>query len=217
MSARPSLDVNARVKAGAFALDARFAARPGVTVLFGPTASGKSLTLRLVAGVERLQDGVLGFGDRVLDDAHRTFVAPRDRGLGWAPQDGGLWPHRSALEHLSPFAGPARVAEVLALVDLARHASRRPGNLSGGERQRLAFARAITRSPSLLLLDEPFSALDDAARAKMGVLVRAEADRGAVVLFVTHDRAEAERLGDAFVLFRDGATRESVSLPRPEG
>ena len=203
-----TLVVDARATAGAFQLDARFTARPGVTVLFGPTASGKTLTLRLVAGVDRLASGSIRFGERALD-----ALPPNARGLGWAPQDGALWPHRSARDHLAPFCEPARAAELLALVGLEPHADRRPARLSGGERQRLAFARALARAPRLLLLDEPFSALDDASRATMGELVRARAAEGAVVLFVTHDRAEAARLGDAFVLFDAGKTRESTSLP----
>src|SRR5207302_6562902 len=109
-----------------------------------------------------------------------------------------------------------RVGELLALVGLEAHGARKPHGLSGGERQRLAFARAIARKPPLLLLDEPFSALDDAARAKMGALVRAEAERGATVIFVTHDREEATRLGDAFVLFAEGRTREVSRLPPAE-
>jgi len=203
------LRVDARARIEAFELDARFTARPGVTVLFGPTASGKTLTLRLVAGVERLAGGSIRSGERVLDDG-TAFVPPRDRGVGWAPQDGALWPHRTAREHLTPFT-PDAIA-LLARVGLSDRADRKPTRLSGGERQRLAFARALARSPALLLLDEPFSALDDATRRQMGELVRAEAARGAIVLFVTHDREEATRLGDAFVLFESGRTREAPAL-----
>jgi ABC-type Fe3+/spermidine/putrescine transport system ATPase subunit len=203
------LVIDARASAGAFSLDARFRAKPGVTVLFGPTASGKTLTLRMVAGVVRPASGSIRFGDVALDD-----VPPHLRGLGWAPQDGSLWPHRDVREHLSPFASSDRARELLAMVGLERHADRRPDGLSGGERQRLAFARALARAPKLLLLDEPFSALDDESRMKMGTIVRDRAARGGTVLFVTHDREEAERLGDAFVLFRDGKTEE-VSRLRP--
>jgi ABC-type sulfate/molybdate transport systems ATPase subunit len=206
MTETSTLDVDARATVGSFSLDARFHAKPGVTVLFGPTASGKTLTLRLVAGVARAASGTIRFDG----------VAPRERGVGWAPQDGALWPHRDVRAHLSPFASEARVSELLALVGLEAHATRKPHGLSGGERQRLAFARAIARRPPLLLLDEPFSALDDAARAKMGALVRAEAARGATVIFVTHDREEAIRLGDAFVVFADGRTREVSRLPPAE-
>jgi molybdate transport system ATP-binding protein len=203
------LDVRARV--GAFSLDARFRAKPGVTILFGPTASGKTLTLRLVAGVMRPSSGSIRFGDVAFDD-----VAPHARGLGYAPQDGALWPHRDVRAHLTPFASPARADALLAMVGLDGHAARRPSGLSGGERQRLAFARALCREPKLLLLDEPFSALDDESRVKMGGIVLAEAERGATILFVTHDQEEAERLGSAFVLFRDGNTEEVSRLRREE-
>jgi ABC-type sulfate/molybdate transport systems ATPase subunit len=205
------LIVDARVKVGSFSLDARLRAKPGVTVLFGPTASGKTLTLRLVAGVLRPTSGSIQFGDAVFDEGH-AFVPPHARGLGFAPQDGALWLHRDVRAHLSPFAAPARVGELLALVGLEPHADRRPHDLSGGERQRLAFARALARKSALLSFDEPFSALDDESRKKMGSIVRAEAERGATILFVTHDREEATRLGDAFVLFRDGHTEETNRL-----
>jgi ABC-type sulfate/molybdate transport systems ATPase subunit len=202
------LVIDVRARAGSFELDARFTARSGVTVLFGPTASGKTMTLRLVAGVDRPDSGSIRFGDRALD-----ALPPNERALGWAPQDAALWPHRSAIDHLLPFATAARARDLLALVGLAPHAARKPTRLSGGERQRLSFARALAREPSLLLLDEPFSALDDAARAEMGDLVRTQAARGATILFVTHDRPEATRLADAFILFTSGHTRESASLP----
>ncbi len=208
------LVVDARARAGAFELEARFTARPGVTVLFGPTASGKTLTLRLVAGVDRVASGTIRFGGATFDGGG-AFVPARARGLGWAPQDAALWPHRTATDHLRPFAGDARARELLALVGLEAHAERKPARLSGGERQRLAFARALARKPSLLLLDEPFSALDDAAREKMGAIVRDEAARGATILLVTHDRQEATRLADAFVLFASGHTHESPRLPSP--
>jgi molybdate transport system ATP-binding protein len=203
------LVIDARAEVGAFSLDARFCAKPGITVLFGPTASGKTLTLRLVAGVMRPSSGSIRFGDAAWDD-----VPPHARGLGWAPQDGALWPHRDVRAHLTPFASAERADALLQMVGLEAHAHRRPSNLSGGERQRLAFARAMARKPSLLLLDEPFSALDDESRMKMGGILRAEAERGTTILFVTHDREEAERLGDAFVLYREGKTEE-VSRLRP--
>ncbi len=204
-----TLVVEARARVGSFELDARFTAS-GVTVLFGPTASGKSLTLRVVAGVEPASASIR-LGDSRLDG-----LAPRARSLGWAPQDAALWHHRTAFDHLTPFTSDARAKELLALVDLERHVERKPERLSGGERQRLAFARALARDPKLLLLDEPFSALDDDARARMGDIVRERAARGAIVLFVTHDRAEAVRLGTHFVLFDAGRTREVEELNLPQ-
>lgn len=206
-----TLVVEARARVGAFELDARFTAS-GVTVLFGPTASGKSLTLRVVAGVEPGASASITLGESRLDG-----LPPRARSLGWAPQDAALWHHRKAFDHLTPFTSRVRAMELLALVGLERHAERKPERLSGGERQRLAFARSLAREPKILLLDEPFSALDDEARARMGDVVRDRASRGAIVLFVTHDRAEAARLGTHFVLFDEGRTRESdaLNLPQP--
>jgi len=204
------LRVEARLRAGFFELDVAFAARPGVTVLFGPSASGKTLTLRAVAGLDRVSEGSIRRDGTTLDAPGTAFIAPRGRRTGYAPQDAALWPHRSAREHLSPFCDAPRAEELLRVVGLSAHSDRRPARLSGGERQRLALARAIAHGPEVLLLDEPFAALDDAARRAMGDLVRAEASRGAVVLFVTHDREEALRLGDAFVLYDAGRAREGT-------
>ncbi len=208
------LVVDVRTRVGAFSLDVRFTARPGVLVLFGPTASGKTLTLRLVAGIEHAREGSIRRGDLLLDDASNAFVAPHLRSVGYAPQDAALWPHRTAREHLAAFTSVAHTDELLTLVGLGltTHAQRKPAGLSGGERQRLAFARALSRSPTLLLLDEPFSALDDVARASMGAIVRERANAGAIVLFVTHDREEATRLGDAFVVFAEGHGAPASSL-----
>jgi ABC-type sulfate/molybdate transport systems ATPase subunit len=204
MSDVPRLVVDARLRVPSFDLDVRFTATSGIVVFFGPTASGKTLALRLVAGLERASSGFIRLGEQILDDANRTFARAETRGVGYAPQHGALWPHRTAREHLTALTTLARASELLAVVDLERQADRKPAHLSGGERQRLSLARALARSAKLLLLDEPFSALHDAARAAMGDVVREYAKRGATVLFVTHDRAEATRLGDAFVVFREG-------------
>ncbi len=206
-----TLSVDARVRAGSFDLDVRIEASAGVTVLFGPTASGKTLALRLIAGLVRPSSGFVRAGDVTFDE-HGTFVRPSARGIGYAPQHGALWPHRTAREHLEPFANAARTTELLALVDLADCADRKPFALSGGERQRLAFARSLARDSKLLLLDEPFSALDDDARVRMGDVVRSHAERGATVLFVTHDREEARRLGTRFVTFAAGRTEARDTL-----
>jgi len=204
MSDVPRLVVDARLHVPSFDLDLQFTATRGIVVFFGPTASGKTLALRLIAGLERATSGFIRLGEQTLDDAARTFARAETRGVGYAPQHGALWPHRTAREHLTALTTLARASELLAVVGLERQADRTPVHLSGGERQRLSLARALTRSAKLLLLDEPFSALHDDARAAMGDVVRDHAKRGATVLFVTHDRSEATRLGDAFVVFRDG-------------
>jgi ABC-type sulfate/molybdate transport systems ATPase subunit len=200
------LVVDARVRTGDFALDLQFEAAPGVTVLFGPTASGKTLTLRLVAGLERAAEGSVRADDVTFDGADR-FATPNARGVGYAPQDGALWPHKTVREHLTLFVGTDRARELLDELGLTTLADRRPAKLSGGERQRVAFARALSRRPRLLLLDEPFSALHDDARQALGDIVQRHAARGNTVIFVTHDRAEALRLGNAFVVYRDGRAR----------
>jgi ABC-type sulfate/molybdate transport systems ATPase subunit len=212
VGSQASLTIDVRLGVPSFDLDVRFTAKQGIVVLFGPTASGKTLSLRLVAGLERASSGTIRFGERTFDDGGRTFVQPENRGVGYAPQHGALWPHCTAREHLTALTTLAHADELLALVGLGAQATRKPPHLSGGERQRLSLARALARSAKLLLLDEPFSALHDDSRAAMGDIVRERAKCGATVLLVTHDRAEAARLGDTFVVFSGGVGTSAAAI-----
>jgi ABC-type sulfate/molybdate transport systems ATPase subunit len=203
-----TLDIDARVSVPSFDLDVRFSVEPGITVLFGPTAAGKTVTLRLVAGLQRVAAGFVRFDGVTFDDGQEA-ARPDARGIGYAPQHGALWPHKTVYEHVAAFTTPTRAREVLARVSLDRLADRRPHHLSGGERQRVSLARAIARSAKLLLLDEPFSALHDDARTNMGTLVRELARNDTTILFVTHDRAEARRVADSVIVFGDGQARQA--------
>lgn len=198
-----SLRVDAAARAGAFEVRARLAAGPGITVIRGPSASGKTLTLRLVAGLARCVRGGVWWGETVWDDG-TTRVAPERRGVGYAPQQAALWPHRTVGEQLAVLAPGFSLAGLEAL-GVEALLGRSPAGLSGGERQRVALARALLRRPSLLLLDEPWSALDRPARDAAARLVRdVVRARGIVALLVTHDDADAEHLADQVVAARDG-------------
>lgn len=198
-----SLRVDAAARAGAFEVRARLAAGPGITVIRGPSASGKTLTLRLVAGLARCVRGGVWWGETVWDDG-TTRVAPERRGVGYAPQQAALWPHRTVGEQLAVLAPGFSLAGLEAL-GVEALLGRSPAGLSGGERQRVALARALLRRPSLLLLDEPWSALDRPARDAAATLVRdVVRARGIVALLVTHDDADAEHLADQVVTARDG-------------
>ena len=198
-----SLRVDATVRAGAFEARAGFSAGPGITVIRGPSASGKTLTLRLVAGLARCVRGGVWWGESAWDDG-ATRVAPERRGIGYAPQHAALWPHRTVGEQLAVMAPGFSLAGLEAL-GVEALLGRSPTGLSGGERQRVALARALLRRPSLLLLDEPWSALDRPARDAAATLVRdVVRARGIVALLVTHDDADAEHLADQVVTARDG-------------
>ncbi len=184
---------------------------PGqVTCLLGPSGCGKSTTLRIIAGVDRQDEGELYIdGDLISGDS--TFVLPEKRSVGLMFQDFALFPHLSVGENVAfgltgaRAAKRARAEELLDRVGLARHIDAYPHELSGGEQQRVALARAIAPRPRILLMDEPFSGLDD--RLRDGVRDETLAvlkEEGTSVLLVTHEPEEAMRMADEIALMRDG-------------
>lgn len=201
--------------AGDFRLEAAFAVpAEGITVLFGPSGSGKSLTLALLAGLRRPDRGRISAEGRVLDDVDaRVHVSPQARRIGMVFQDALLLPHRSVVDNVALAVRDGgsrrerrdRARRSLAEVGAEALAGARPRTLSGGERQRVALARALAGDPTLLLLDEPFSALDRPVRRELGALVRQVArEHDIPALLVTHDHEELAALADRAVVFAPG-------------
>jgi len=184
----------------------------GTLVLFGPSGVGKTLTLRALAGLIVPTSGTIRCGERVLFDAAAgACVRPQERAVGYVPQHAALFPHLSVRGNVGfgvrERNRTARVDAVLADLGLAALAARAPAALSGGERQRVAVARALAPRPRLLLLDEPFSALDRPARLDLRAWFRSHVRaQGLVVVLVTHDAEEATELGDHCVLLEGGRT-----------
>lgn len=195
-----------------------------LTAVLGPSGSGKSTLLRVVAGFERPDRGAVLLAGRVLAGPGH-FVRPERRGIGIVPQDGALFPHLDVAQNIgfglidSPWdrwgrarrhARAARIAELLELVGLPGYGRRRVDELSGGQQQRVALARALAPRPRVVLLDEPFSAIDAALRMALGTEVRDLLRRLAVTaVLVTHDRQEALSLADRVVVMRDGRIAQS--------
>jgi iron(III) transport system ATP-binding protein len=177
--------------------------------LLGPSGCGKTTLLRLVAGLEHPDRGAIALaGTRVAADG-AVLVAPERRGVGMVFQDYALFPNLTVAANvafgLPKAARERRVAEVLALVGLRGLEERFPHELSGGQQQRVALARAIAPSPSIVLLDEPWSNIDSVLRASMRDELAAILRSLAVtVVLVTHDREEAFALADRIVLMQDG-------------
>jgi molybdate transport system ATP-binding protein len=168
--------------------------RSPAVAIEGPSGAGKSTLLRILAGVERRAEGFVEVDGVVWQDPeHGAVVPPWERHVGWAPQEVLLFPHLSVRENLA-YAG-AEKSEVEATADLLQLRpllERRPRRLSGGERQRVALGRALLASPRLLLMDEPFSALDRPLRAQLTRTVRNLAEERAVPLvLVSHDEEDA--------------------------
>jgi molybdate transport system ATP-binding protein len=204
-----AFDVSAKV--GHFAYSCQFDASNEIVVLFGHSGAGKSLTLQFVAGLLRPERGRIALGDEVLfDSASRLNLPPQRRRVGYVVQELALFEHLSVRDNIAfgmrPGADRAkRTGELLSLLGLEGFGDRRPRTLSGGQRQRVALARAIGRDAPLLLLDEPFSALDDSLRVSMRKeLARLRNDLGLTILFVTHDLREAHFLADRIAVFDNG-------------
>ncbi len=187
--------------------------RGEIVSLLGPSGSGKTTLLRLVAGFEHPDSGSVWVAGRLVADAG-TWVEPEDRRIGMVFQQGALFPHLTVAKNVA-FGGARgeRVHECLSLVGLAERADAFPHELSGGERQRIALARALAPEPAVILLDEPFAALDatlrEALRQEVAEILRAA---GASALLVTHDQAEALSLADRVAVMRDGRI-EQVGTP----
>ena len=199
--------VDASLTVGEHRLSVTFEAGPGITVLFGPSGAGKSLTLELIAGLRRPQHGTVRLAGTLVADGARLHVRTQQRGVGMVFQEALLLPHRSVLANIELAChGNSEIAQsALEQVDAGHLAAAKPARLSGGERQRVALARALVRNPPLLLLDEPFGAVDLPSRLALGALVRSLADlRNTAMLMVTHDPTEAQALADRTVVVRNG-------------
>jgi molybdate transport system ATP-binding protein len=211
-----TLAVDVVTRRGEFEVRAAFEADAGQTVaLLGPNGAGKSTLVASVAGLEPPSEGRITLDGSVLDDvASGTHVAPERRPIGVVFQDLLLFPHLSALENVAfPLRAQGveradarrRATELLERLGVKDRIRARPRDLSGGEAQRVALARALVAEPELILLDEPLSALDVGARARVRDLVRETlAGFSGVRLLVTHDPVEAAMLADRLVLLEEG-------------
>ena len=185
-------------------------------VFVGPSGCGKTTTLRMIAGLEKITDGKIYIGDRVVND-----VEPRDRNIAMVFQNYALYPHMNVYENMA-FALKLRkmdrteierrvngAAEILGISHLLQ---RRPKEMSGGQRQRAALGRAMVRDPDVFLMDEPLSNLDAKLRVQMRVeLVQLHRRVSTTTIYVTHDQVEAMTMGDRIVVMHDGAIQQTAA------
>ena len=202
-----------------------------LAAVVGPSGCGKTTLLRTIAGLVRARSGEIRIGQRMVA-THGIHLAPEKRRVGWVPQDAALFPHLTVAENVAFGLGvgaraarrAARGVEVerlLGMVGLGALADRLPSQLSGGQAQRVALARALAVSPDVVLLDEPFAALDPVLRAELRDEVRSLlAAEGVTGILVTHDQAEALSTADfvavmnAGQLLQFGTPREIYEQPR---
>lgn len=202
--------------AGAFRLDAVSFTVPAGSygVLMGRTGCGKTTLLEILCGLRRPAGGRVFIGERDVTD-----LPPGERGIGYVPQDGAMFPTMTVREQLGfalairkrPAAEiAARVKELSEALGISALLDRRPQHLSGGERQRVALGRALAAKPSLLLLDEPLSALDEELRDDLAILLkRLQRELALTALHITHSRHEAEQLADVRLRMEAGRVTEA--------
>ncbi|HEY8115992.1 MAG TPA: ABC transporter ATP-binding protein [Actinomycetota bacterium] len=211
-----TLSVNVTIRRGTFAVRASFDARRGsTTAVLGPNGSGKSTLVSSMAGLVPPEEGSIVLDGTVLDEpAAGVYLPPERRPIGVVFQDLLLFPHLSALENVEfPLLARGvarreardRAEHLLRRLEVVERARAEPRDLSGGEAQRVALARALVAEPALLLLDEPLSALDVGAGARLREILRDELERfPGIRILITHDPVEAFTMADRLVIVEDG-------------
>ena len=208
-----SLIVDIRKDLGKFKLQVAFEAGEGVTSLLGPSGCGKSLTLKCIAGIEKPDSGHIELDGRVLYDSKRRInLRPQERHVGYLFQNYALFPNMNLRQNIlcGMREKPApererRLREILGMMQLEGLEKHKPHQLSGGQQQRVALARILVSDPQVLLLDEPFSALDGHLRDALKIELRDLLQRyGREVLMVTHDRAEAYNMSAQIAVMDQG-------------
>jgi molybdate transport system ATP-binding protein len=220
-----SLAVRIVLRTRAFTLDVAFDVQPGVTVLFGPSGSGKSRTLGCIAGIVRPDHGLIALGDDVWFDGARGKELPiQERRVAYVFQSLALFPHMTAEENVAYGIGRgptkaerrAHAHDMLARMRVGHLAERKPHTFSGGEAQRVALARAFAMKPRALLLDEPFSALDAGVKLELLAEVAEWQGRERIpAILVTHHAEEASALGDRVVLLEKGRVVREAAIDDP--
>jgi molybdate transport system ATP-binding protein len=223
--AKGSLAVRVVLRTRTFSLDVAFDVKPGVTVLFGPSGAGKSRTLGAVAGIVRPDEGRIALGEEVWFDHQRSVDLPiQERRVAYVFQSLALFPHMTAEKNVAYGIGHdiskaerrARARDALAKMRVGHLEGRRPDTFSGGEAQRVALARAFAMKPRVLLLDEPFSALDAGVKLELLAEVREWLEREQIpTLLVTHHAEEASALGDRVVMLEKGRVVRDVAASDP--
>lgn len=222
-------DIKLRLESGkrAFCLDVSVCSPDRFTILYGHSGSGKSLTLKCMAGIIRPDSGRIAVGGRVLfDSAKKINIPVRDRRLGYVFQDYALFPHLSVLENVG-FAfkrgfrarmqkdNIRRVMEILDILGIEYIAGARPDEISGGQKQRVAIARTLVLRPDAILLDEPFSALDTMLRAKLRDELKTLQKRYDIpVVLITHDPADIDAFPGTVVNYTAGKICEALPATR---
>lgn len=213
VSAGNCLSVDLEIALDDFMLKAQFEAGEDRLVLFGPSGAGKSTILKALAGLFEAQRGKIKLNERTLyDSMHGISLPPQSRRIGYVPQQYALFPHLTIAQNIA-YGIPAELRPIrraiierwVRLMRLENQAYRKPPEVSGGQQQRAALARAMASEPELLLMDEPFAALDQVLRSHLREEIRRISEQFKIpIIIVTHDPVEAYSIGDRVVILHDG-------------
>jgi len=214
------LEVSIKKRLGEFQLDVELVAEDGILALLGASGSGKSMTLKCIAGIETPDEGRIVLDGRVLfDSKKRINIPPRKRGVGYLFQSYALFPRMTVRQnimigiHGSRAEKFAQAEEKIDAFYLRGLEDKLPGQLSGGQQQRVALARILASAPSMILLDEPFSALDSYLQWRLEAeLLDTLRDFGGIALYVSHSRDEVFRICDRVCVISDGASEPVVAV-----
>jgi molybdate transport system ATP-binding protein len=218
----PNLKIDFEKRLATFNLRVRMEVGAEILVLFGPSGAGKTQTLNAIAGLTTPDSGEIVLGGapffRAGQNGHAFNLPPRKRHVGYVFQQYALFPHLTAIENVAyalwrqPGARE-RAQGLLERMHLAPLSHRYPHELSGGQQQRVAIARALAMKPRVLLMDEPFSALDSPTRQRLHQdLIRLQQEERLVVVYVTHNLADAFAVGHRLAIMREGRI-EQVGVP----
>jgi molybdate transport system ATP-binding protein len=205
-----------------FVLEVEWAIQEELAVLFGFSGAGKSMTLQMIAGLMDPDRGTITLGEKVLFDSRAGItLPPQDRSIGYVFQDLALFPHMTVrgniaygIRDMGKKEGREKVDEMIEIFHLEGLEVKRPPEISGGQQQRVALARALIGQPALLLLDEPFSALDSPLRAEMqDYLLKIKKEFNIPVILVTHDLPEAYTLAERIIVYSEGRISQA-GLPQ---
>ena len=207
------IEVKALKKFKEFELDISWHSQGGITVLFGPSGAGKTLTLQCLAGLINPDEGMIRVKEVVYyDSGGKISLPPQKRKVGYVFQDYALFPHKTVYANVAYGAKNKTNGKIEGLLDsfgLAEHHDKYPSEISGGQKQRTALARAIASDPELLLLDEPLSALDETLRERFQMDILAlHAEGGIPIVYVTHSLNEVFTMADVIVVIDEGRVVE---------
>lgn len=214
------LEVSLKKKVNGFSLDVAWKTENELAVLFGFSGAGKTMTLQMIAGLMKPDEGIVRLDEKIFFSGKKGIdVPPYQRSFGYVFQDLALFPHMTVMKNILYGAKNipeperrARAEGIIKAFGLDGLEDRLPSEISGGQKQRVAFARALIKHPDMLLLDEPFSALDFPLRREMGqFLKRIRRDFNIPVVLITHDLGEATILADTMIVYTNGSIAQAGS------